>query len=81
MVNVVCGCGVFVYVCAVCVLTYLLSTTANKAVLKESGGPVKISWEKMSKSKFNGVDPAVRHTGVCVVCLRMCVYVCVASHA
>ena len=29
----------------------------NKAIHKESGQPVTTMWEKMSKSKFNGVDP------------------------
>ncbi|KAH1008667.1 hypothetical protein HUJ05_009202 [Dendroctonus ponderosae] len=29
----------------------------GKAVSKETGDPVTISWEKMSKSKHNGVDP------------------------
>jgi leucyl-tRNA synthetase len=30
----------------------------NKAIEKSTGAPVVITWEKMSKSKFNGVDPA-----------------------
>nr|XP_022909826.1 probable leucine--tRNA ligase, mitochondrial [Onthophagus taurus] len=29
----------------------------NKAVLKDTNDPVVIQWEKMSKSKHNGVDP------------------------
>ncbi|XP_018563996.1 probable leucine--tRNA ligase, mitochondrial [Anoplophora glabripennis] len=35
----------------------ILDLKRNKAVVKETGEPVNISWEKMSKSKFNGVDP------------------------
>ena len=41
------------------------------AVDKATGEKVKESWEKMSKSKHNGVDPEVRCSGVwcvAVVC-------------
>lgn len=36
----------------------VIDAKKNKAIEKASGAPVVIDWEKMSKSKFNGVDPA-----------------------
>lgn len=35
----------------------VINAKKNKAVLKDTSEPVNISWEKMSKSKHNGVDP------------------------
>ncbi|XP_067646344.1 leucine--tRNA ligase, mitochondrial [Eurosta solidaginis] len=35
----------------------ILNAKKNKAILKETKEPVVMSWEKMSKSKSNGVDP------------------------
>ncbi|XP_076272957.1 leucyl-tRNA synthetase, mitochondrial isoform X2 [Rhynchophorus ferrugineus] len=35
----------------------IIDMKKNKAVCKETGRPVTISWEKMSKSKHNGVNP------------------------
>jgi hypothetical protein len=32
----------------------------EKAVLKGTGQELQITWEKMSKSKYNGIDPEVR---------------------
>ncbi|KAK9878828.1 hypothetical protein WA026_003663 [Henosepilachna vigintioctopunctata] len=35
----------------------ILDNKRNKAVEKQSGAPVVMTWEKMSKSKLNGVEP------------------------
>lgn len=35
----------------------IIDAKKGKAVEKSSGKPVTVLWEKMSKSKFNGVDP------------------------
>lgn len=35
----------------------IIDSKKNKAVEKSSGKPVIVMWEKMSKSKLNGVDP------------------------
>lgn len=35
-----------------------LDSKRNKAVHKDTNQPVVMSWEKMSKSKHNGVDPS-----------------------
>lgn len=39
--------------------SYLVDLKKNKAVEKETQQPVVVAWEKMSKSKHNGVDPEV----------------------
>lgn len=36
----------------------VLDIKKNKAIEKETGAPVVIAWEKMSKSKLNGVEPS-----------------------
>lgn len=36
----------------------IVNAKKNQAVLKETNEPVVVTWEKMSKSKMNGVDPA-----------------------
>lgn len=33
--------------------------SGDKPVEKETGAPLTLAWEKMSKSKHNGVDPEV----------------------
>lgn len=35
----------------------IIDLKKNKAITKDTNEPVVISWEKMSKSKYNGVDP------------------------
>ncbi|KAK4873218.1 hypothetical protein RN001_015247 [Aquatica leii] len=35
----------------------VIDAKRNKAVHKETGQPLVMSWEKMSKSKLNGIDP------------------------
>lgn len=37
---------------------HVLDAKKDKAVHKETGDKVIVTWEKMSKSKFNGVDPS-----------------------
>uniref|UniRef100_A0A336LSB9 leucine--tRNA ligase n=1 Tax=Culicoides sonorensis TaxID=179676 RepID=A0A336LSB9_CULSO len=36
----------------------IIDSKKGKAIEKSTGAPVILDWEKMSKSKFNGVDPA-----------------------
>lgn len=37
----------------------IIILTGEKPVEKGTGGEVLVQWEKMSKSKYNGVDPQV----------------------
>ncbi|KAJ8975895.1 hypothetical protein NQ317_011366 [Molorchus minor] len=52
----------------------------NKAVAKETGNPVVISWEKMSKSKYNGVDPDEMFKTYGVDTTRLLILADVARH-
>jgi leucyl-tRNA synthetase len=38
-------------------VTELPNSNSSKFVVKGSQSPVSMTWEKMSKSKYNGVDP------------------------
>ena len=40
-------------------------------VEKETGAALSVQWEKMSKSKYNGVDPQVR-AGMVFMCSFQC---------
>ena len=42
---------------------YLRPEELERLGMEEGESDVEVSWEKMSKSKYNGVDPEVCYTG------------------
>lgn len=54
----------------------------NKYYEKNTGRPIKVTWEKMSKSKYNGVDPLelLEHYGVDTTRLVILADVAPTSH-
>ena len=52
--------------------------TGNEFVEKETQLPVKTSWEKMSKSKYNGVDPSQMFSEYSVDTIRLIILADVA---
>ena len=43
--------------CMLCLILYIYIITGEAPVAKETGEKLIVKWEKMSKSKHNGVDP------------------------